>query len=349
MQAATEGCLRCVQHFVDVEHIDPRVQSHSQKYTALDFAVYAHSRGVAGADDVAEFLRTRLSVDAESRGVGAAEGSGIQSAADPSSAPGRPLCDPGASHPPVKKRRGQRVYWMLQAAAEGCKSCVQYYVEEEDLDPSSRSENAKYTALDWATWAASNGVDGASGVAEYLRELAPELPEQAANPATGRRLCCLGESHPPGRKRSRSKANWMFQAAAEGCKTCVRYYVRIEKVDPLSQSENAKYTALDWANWAASKGVAGASEVAEFLLEESDGWELVSHSGVSQETAAREAGLSTPLTNNVGAGMMAQMGWAAGQPLGPRADSGARMEPVRPDTSRCGTSLRGVGYVYKKD
>ena len=71
--------------------------------------------------------------------------------------------------------------------------------------------------------------------------------------------------------------------------------------------------------------------------------------GVSQETAAREAGLSTPLSDNVGAGMMAQMGWAAGQPLGPRPDSGARMEPVRPDTSRCGTSLRGVGYVHTKD
>ena len=105
-----------------------------------------------------------------------------------------------------------------------------------------------------------------------------------------------------------------------------------------------------WAKWAASKGVAGASEVAEFLLAESDGWELVPHSGVGQETAARDAGLSTPLTNNAGAGMMAHWGCAAGQPLGPRPDSGARMEPVRPDTSRCGTSsLRGVGYVHEKD
>ena len=172
-QAAAEGCLRCVQHFVGVEHIDPRVQSHSQTYTALDFAVYAHSRGVARADEIADFLRTRLSVGAESRGVGAAEGSGSQSVADPSSAPGRSLCDPGASHPPVKKRRGQRVYWMVQAAAEGCKSCVQYYVEEEHIDPSSRSEDTKYAALDWATWAASRNVAGASEVVEFLRGQAP--------------------------------------------------------------------------------------------------------------------------------------------------------------------------------
>ena len=245
--------MRCVQHFVDVEHIDPRVQSHSQEHTAFDFSVYAHSRGVSGADEVVDFLRTRLSVDAESRGVGAAESSGSQNAAGPSSAPGRPLCEPGVSHPPGRKRRGPRVNWMLQAAAEGCKTCVQYYVRVETIDPPSRSENAKYTALDWATWATSQNVAGASEVAEFLREQAP------------------------------------------------------------------------------------------------DGGDLVSDFCVSQETAAREAGLNTPLSDNVGAGMMAQMGWEAGQPLGARADSGARMEPVRPDTSRCGKELRGVGYVGKKD
>ena len=98
-----------MEHFVDVERIDPRAQSLSQKYTALDFAVYAHSRGIAGADDVAEFLRARLRVDAESRGVSAGESGGGQSAASACAASGPPLCCPGASHPPSKKRRGQRL------------------------------------------------------------------------------------------------------------------------------------------------------------------------------------------------------------------------------------------------
>ena len=83
----------------------------------------------------------------------------------------------------------------------------------------------------------------------------------------------------------------------------MQYYVRVEKIDPLSRSENAKYTALDWATWAASRNVAGASEVAEFLREQApDGGDLVSHSGVSQETAAREAGLSTPLSDKTPVG-----------------------------------------------
>ena len=50
---------------------------------------------------------------------------------------------------------------MFQAAAEGCKSRVEYYVRQEGLDPRAKSENAGYTALDWATWAVENGVDGA--------------------------------------------------------------------------------------------------------------------------------------------------------------------------------------------
>ena len=183
----------------------------------------------------------------------AEEGGGGQSAAGPSAAPGRPLCSPGASHPPSNQRRGQRVYWMLQAAAEGCKSCVQYYVLVEKIDPCSRSENAGYTALDWATWAASKGVDGASEVAEFLREQAPEMPELAAKPR------------------------------------------------------------------------------------------------LSKEAAAREAGLRTPLPENVGARMMAKMGWVAGQPLGSRGDSGALLEPLKPDTKRCGGQLRGLGYVDQQD
>ena len=205
--------------------------------------------------------------------------------------------------------------------------------------------------MEWATWAAARDVDGASGVAEYLRELAPELPEQAANPAHGRPLCEPGVSHPPGRKRRGPRVNLMLQAAAEGCKTCAQYYVRVGKIDPPSRPENAMCTALDWATWATSQNVAGASEVAEFLREQApDGGDLVSDFGVSQETAAREAGLITPLSDNVGAGMMAQMG-VGGRPTAgpPCADSDARMEPVRPDTSRCGTSLRGVGYACKKD
>ena len=266
-QAASDGCLPCVKHFLDVENVDPSAMSATQRYTALDFASYAHSRGVAGADAVAEFLRARQRADGDG-GAGPSGGDSGYIAAAPLPADAPPPCLPGASHPPSKKRRGSRVCWMYQAAAEGCKTCVQYYVDVEAVDPRTRSDNMGYTALDWAVWAASRGVDGASGVAEFLRERAPELSE------------------PPEKRRS------------------------AEAPPPDA---------------AAQKRLPGKRSTIEAV--------------------AREAGLSTPLPDNVGARMMAQMGWVPGQALGPHSDAGALVEPLRPDTSRLDEQRHGVGYL----
>ena len=50
--------------------------------------------------------------------------------------PGReqtPACVPGHSHPPTKKRRGDRIHWMFAAAAKGCRECVAHYLEFEKV------------------------------------------------------------------------------------------------------------------------------------------------------------------------------------------------------------------------
>ena len=56
------------------------------------------------------------------------------------------------------------------------------------------------------------------------------------------------------------------------------------------------------------------------------------------------------MADNVGARIMRiHMGWEDGQPLGPRGAPGALLEPLRPDTSRCGGQLHGIGYVGEGD
>ena len=107
---------------------------------------------------------------------------------------------------------------------------------------------------------------------------------------------------------------------------------------------------MDWATWAASKGVDGACEAAEFLREQAPEMpQPAANPRLSKEAAAREAGLSTPLPDNAGARMMTHMAWTEGQPLGSRSNSWALLEPLRPDTSRCGGQLHGIGYVGEGD
>ena len=76
--------------------------------------------------------------------------------------------------------------------------------------------------------------------------------------------------------------------------------------------------------------------------------ELAANPRLRKEAAAREAGLSTPLEDNAGMRMMLKWGGVPGLPLGSRDDSGALVEPLRPDTARMGGELHGLGYVDKR-
>ena len=78
-------------------------------------------------------------------------------------------CIPGESHPPPNRRRKQRKYWMYWAASSGCLCCVKYFIEEEKVDPGSKSDTQGYTVLDFAEHARDQGVDGAQEVEEYLK------------------------------------------------------------------------------------------------------------------------------------------------------------------------------------
>ena len=57
----------------------------------------------------------------------------------------------------------------------------------------------------------------------------------------------------------------MFSAAAEGCLQCVRYYVERAEIPYNAKSEISGYTALDFAQWAASQEQTDTQAVQRYL------------------------------------------------------------------------------------
>ena len=60
----------------------------------------------------------------------------------------------------------------------------------------------------------------------------------------------------------------LFAAASEGCLMCVRYYVEVEGVAHNTESQNNKYTALDFAEW--SQEDADTRAVQEYLRQKGE-------------------------------------------------------------------------------
>ena len=149
-QAASDGCLPCVQRMVHDEGVDASSTSMHMKYTALDFANWAKERGVAGAQEVAAFLAQETEADSDG------EWSVVSD------------CTPGKSHAPTKRRRARRKYWLFGAARAGCMRCVRHFIEVERVDPTSKSDTHGWSALDFAAWARQQGVVGAEEVETYM-------------------------------------------------------------------------------------------------------------------------------------------------------------------------------------
>jgi hypothetical protein len=64
-------------------------------------------------------------------------------------------------------RRKQPKYWLFAAANDGCVHCVQRMIQDEGVDPNSKSENCHFNTRDWAVWAVQQGRD-AQGVIDFL-------------------------------------------------------------------------------------------------------------------------------------------------------------------------------------
>ena len=57
----------------------------------------------------------------------------------------------------------------------------------------------------------------------------------------------------------------MFQAASQGCKTCVQHCIDVKGIDPNVQSRRRKYTAISWATWGREQQVEGTDAVVAYL------------------------------------------------------------------------------------
>ena len=198
-------------------------------------------------------------------------------------------CVPGERHKPARKRVDERRYWLYEAAWDGCLTCVRHFLEDEHVDPDSRSHSQGYTVLDWAVWAREKGRPGADAVEEYLRARWPQFREitspspaspsppivfhrasgddqfppqgvvsgrcvpaaQASSAAEVATPCVLAKSHKPARQRPGDKAS-------HGAPS--RHAPRQAKARPCPRGSVASVVACsDGARSASSDGASSAN------------------------------------------------------------------------------------------
>jgi hypothetical protein len=78
---------------------------------------------------------------------------------------------------------------MFSAAAEGCLTCVRYYVEGVGLPHDATSETSKYTALDFAQWASAQGGTDTQAAQRYLTSFAPDRRPRRSRRPLGTGAC----------------------------------------------------------------------------------------------------------------------------------------------------------------
>ena len=153
--------------------MDPNSASENSRYTVYDWAAWGARGNVAGAQKVLDYLQ----------------------ATHPRTAAPTTSCVPGESHPPSHRRKGERKNWLFAAAGEGCKGCVAYYLEEEEVDPGSESGYHHYTVLDWALWAKQQGATGADDLLAYLKTTWPAIsPAPLPNGRRGKKAWGEGQA-----------------------------------------------------------------------------------------------------------------------------------------------------------
>ena len=94
--------------------------------------------------------RSRVTGDDQFRPRGSGRGPSASSSQESSVAEVATPCVPGVSHQPACNRLDDPRYWLYNAAWDGCLPCVRRFLEQDKVDPESRSHSQGYTVLDWA-------------------------------------------------------------------------------------------------------------------------------------------------------------------------------------------------------
>ena len=174
LYAAKDGCLACVRHYIEVDKMDASCTSDSSsQYTCLQFAEYSRDRGVTGAADVVEYLKTHCSATQTE-----ATDSTVVEWAPRCSGKDAEMCADWRKHKPKKNQNND--YWLLNAASVGCLQCVRRFIEKDGMSAKVESANQKYTLLDCAIWARDHyGIEAAADVITYLTDNFPSVKATA--------------------------------------------------------------------------------------------------------------------------------------------------------------------------
>ena len=79
-------------------------------------------------------------------------------------------------------------------------------------------------------------------------------------------ICSKGKDHcPKSSWRRKHIKEWLYFAAWHGCLPCVQHCIEVLNVDEQVESDNLKYTVMDWGQWTVHHGVEGAGEVLAYL------------------------------------------------------------------------------------
>ena len=82
------------------------------------------------------------------------------------------ICPCGKDHTPKNlNRRKLILYWMFNAAYDGCLPCVKRCIEFHHIDPGKKSLSGEYTAMSWAIHGRDHARHGTADVVAYLRDL----------------------------------------------------------------------------------------------------------------------------------------------------------------------------------
>ena len=79
-------------------------------------------------------------------------------------------------------------------------------------------------------------------------------------------ICPKGKDHCPKKSWRRNHIKeWFYIAAWQGCLPCVQHCIEVIGLDAQIESDNKKYTVMDWSQWAVVNNVEGAVEVVAYL------------------------------------------------------------------------------------
>lgn len=149
------------------------------------------------------------------------------------------LCSGLDAHTPTQnsfKKTGHRKYFMFQAAADGCLTCLRHLIEIEGIDWTLTSDSCKYSALDFAQWELSkvsrSGGDSQrwAEVIEYLEslvEVVEEVPHLTVDQSCNVCLTDLNDG-------TQDINAQLRQAVSAQCMNCA-HQLLVKRADPLDE------------------------------------------------------------------------------------------------------------------